>query len=108
MSGIKNQYLANMARCLNFSYQLDNPRHNWGRLCNLLDESFDTGRLSDPDRHARRLKEDGFSNDSELCAYMSSILVSQARLYLKVATALTKRGFSLSSYDLNDEELRRV
>lgn len=108
MSGIKNQDLASMARCLNFSNQLDNTRHNWGRLCNLLDESFDTGRRSDQDRHARRLKEDGFSDDSELCAYMSSILISQARLFLKVATALTKRGFILSNYDLNDEELRRA
>lgn len=107
MSGIKNQDLANMARCLNFSNQLDNIRHNWGHLCNLLDESFDSVS-AESDSHARRLKEDGFSDDSELCAYMSSILVSQARLYLKVATALTKRGFIRSNYDLNDEELRRA
>lgn len=80
---------------LNYSNQLDGPEHRWGSMCNLLSEFFSDGP-NDP-LHKKRLARDGFTDDSQLCAYMSRAITTRIKSLLAAAEVLNRSALLLSA-----------
>jgi hypothetical protein len=76
-------------RNLNYSNQMDSGEHQWAALCNLLgDFAENVSTVEDLPAHDRRVANEGFGNDSELCRHMVERITDQAAKLMYLAQKL--------------------